>query len=125
MTERIIAALENEHVSILGHPTGRLIYKRDAYDVDLNRIFKSAADNSVLLEIDSQPDRMDLKDSYVRDAKNFGCKFAIDTDAHSVNGLNYMQLGISVARRGWLRKEDVANAHSLKELPKYFRNSKV
>ncbi|MFH1181453.1 MAG: DNA polymerase/3'-5' exonuclease PolX [Candidatus Woesearchaeota archaeon] len=116
MTKRIISALENEHVDILGHPTGRLIYKREPYEVDLNRIFKSAAENDVLLEINSQPDRMDLKDVYVRDAKNLGCKFAIDTDAHSINGLNYMQLGIAVARRGWLGKEDVANTMTLKEL---------
>jgi DNA polymerase (family 10) len=123
MTKRITAALENEHVNILGHPTGRLIYKRDPYEADLNKIFRSAAENNVLLEINCQPDRMDLKDVYVRDAKKFGCKFAVDTDAHSINGLKYIGLGIAIARRGWLSKEDVANAHNLKELSKFFRKN--
>jgi DNA polymerase (family X) len=121
MTKRITTALENEHVRILGHPTGRLIYKREPYDIDLNKTFKAAADNNVLLEINSQPDRMDLKDVYVREAKKLGCKFVIDTDAHSINGLNFMQLGISVARRGWLEKDDVANTMNLKELEWFLR----
>jgi DNA polymerase (family 10) len=93
--------------------------------VDLKKIFAAAAENNVVLEINAQPDRMDLKDVYVREAKEMGAKFVINTDAHTTTSLNFMQFGIAIARRGWLEKEDVVNAYPLKQLPKFFRRLKL
>jgi DNA polymerase (family 10) len=125
MTKRIVTALENEHIDILGHPTGRLIYRRQPYEVDLKKVFKAAVDNNVVLEINSQPERMDLKDVHVREAKEIGARFAINTDAHTTTSLNLMQFGIAIARRGWLEKKDVINTYSLKQLKRVFRRIKL
>ncbi len=125
MTKRITAALQNRHVDILGHPTGRLINRREPYDVDIKKVIQTAAENNVYLEINSQPGRMDLKDTYVKQAKEMGAKFVIDTDSHSVAGQQFSELGIAIARRGWLEEKDVINTHSLKDLPKFFRKLKI
>ncbi len=125
MTERIVAALENEHVDILGHPTGRLIYRREPLEFDMRAVLKKAIDNNVCLEINSQPGRMDLKDSHVREAKSLGAKFVINTDAHSTEELKFMELGIGIARRGWLGENDVVNTMQLKELSKFFKKIRI
>ncbi|MBI2663784.1 DNA polymerase/3'-5' exonuclease PolX [Candidatus Woesearchaeota archaeon] len=115
MTSRIITALQNPHLDILGHPTGRLIGRREPYDADLKKVFRAAADNHVYLEINSHPERTDLNDINVMAAKQQGCRFVISTDAHSTAGLEYMQLGTAVARRAWLASKDVVNTASAKQ----------
>ena len=121
MTGRICRALENKYVDIFNHPTGRYINVRDSYDFDFDKMVNTAVKNKVHLEINASPERLDLKDSLIRRAKELGAKFTISTDAHSINGLNAMELGIATARRGWLEKRDVVNTHSLKDLKKYFK----
>ena len=120
-TERIIRAMENPHVDILFHPTGRIINRRPPYALDMDEIFKAAARTGTILEIDAHPWRLDLKDDHVRRAKEYGCKFVIDTDAHSVSELSYMEYGIGQARRGWLEKKDVINTLPFHELLKQLK----
>ncbi len=121
MTNRILAALENRHLDILGHPTGRLIGKREPFEFDMKKVFAAAADKKIMLEINAHPERSDLKDAHAREAKSYGCKFVINTDAHSTEGLKFMNLGVAIARRAWLSPEDVVNTKPLKELPRFFR----
>jgi DNA polymerase (family 10) len=120
-TERIIRAMDNRHVSILGHPTGRLIGERDPYDTDMERIMMAAYERGCHLELNAQPDRLDLTDVHAHAAKSMGVKLAISTDAHSTAGLAYMHYGIDQARRGWLEANDVINTRSLPELKKLIR----
>jgi DNA polymerase (family 10) len=109
MTRRIVRALENPVVSILGHPTGRLILEREPYKVDLESVFKAAVKNGVCIEINAYPDRLDLKDIDARMAKEMGVKIAISTDAHSALQLEMMKFGVFTARRAWLEAKDVVN----------------
>ncbi|OGY26856.1 MAG: hypothetical protein A2Z11_01600 [Candidatus Woykebacteria bacterium RBG_16_43_9] len=109
MTDRIIKAIENPHVDVFAHPTGRLLLEREGIDADWERIFKKAAELGKFLEIDGYPNRLDLPDNLVREAKKFGVKFTIDTDSHQTQHLNLMEYGVSVARRGWAKKEDIIN----------------
>lgn len=125
MTKRILAAIDNRHLDILSHPTGRLIGKREPYDFDLKKIFAAAAENKILLEINAHPERSDLKDIHAREAKSYGCKFVISTDSHSTDGLKFMGLGVAIARRAWLSPEDIVNTKSLRELPRFFRKIKA
>jgi DNA polymerase (family X) len=99
-TEPIIRALDNRHLSILGHPTGRLIGERDPYALDIERVIMAAQERGCFLEINSQPERLDLNDIHVQMAKDKGVKLAISTDAHSIDTLGYMRFGIDQARRG-------------------------
>ncbi len=125
MTKRILTAMENRHLDILGHPTGRHIGKREPYEVDLKKVFAAAAEKKVLLEINAHPERSDLKDIHARQAKSFGCKFVIDTDSHNTDNLKFMDLGVAIARRAWLSPEDIINTRPLKELPKFFKRIKL
>ena len=118
MTKRIVKALQNPYVTILAHPTGRLINEREPYAVDLDAVFDAAKKYNVALEINSFPDRLDLNDSNIINAKKKGCRFAIETDAHSTDQLHLIGLGVATARRGWVEKKDVINTLSLKELEK-------
>ncbi|MDO8588522.1 MAG: DNA polymerase/3'-5' exonuclease PolX [Armatimonadota bacterium] len=118
LTQRMIAAAENPHVDVIGHPTGRLIGKREPYDVDLEAVMKVAARTGVALEINSQPDRLDLRDSDARLAKRLGVTVAIDSDSHTTGQFAFMRYGVATARRGWIEKKDVLNALSLQELQK-------
>jgi len=124
MTKRIVKALQNPYIDILGHPTGRRIGKRFPYDVDLKKVFETAAKNKVYLELNAHPERTDLNDANVMEAKKHGCKFVIDTDAHSTSGLEYMQLGVSIAKRAWLTPKDIINTYSAKQLQKLFKRIK-
>lgn len=124
MTQRICSGLQNKHVDIFNHPTGRYINRREPYEMDFEKVVQTAVKNKVHLEINSSPERLDLKDSLIRKAKELGADFTISTDAHSVDGLKAIEYGIATARRGWLTKKDVINTRSLKELPKYFKNLK-
>jgi len=121
MTNRILKAMDNENLDILAHPTGRLINAREPYEVDLQKVFKKAAEKNIYLEIDALPQRLDLKDIHIKAAKEFGVKFVIDTDTHSLETLKYMDLGIATARRGWCEKKDIVNTCSAKELGKFFK----
>jgi len=108
-TERILKAIANPWVDVIGHPTGRLIGQREAYEVDLEKVFAAAAAAGVALEIDAHPDRLDLKDTHARRAKEVGCKIVIDTDAHRLANLSLMRFGVATARRAWLEPKDILN----------------
>jgi DNA polymerase (family X) len=108
-TERVLAAIENPHVDVIGHLTGRKINKRGPMDVDLDRIFPAAVETGTALEINSQPDRLDLRDADARLAGERGVRIVVSTDAHSTAALDYATLGIGQARRAWLTKEQVVN----------------
>ncbi len=120
LTKRILKALENPYTTILAHPTGRLLNERQSYEADWEAIFKAAAKNKKFLEINAYPNRLDLRDDLVRLALSFGCKFMIDTDSHKVEQMLNMPFGVSVARRGWVTKEDIGNTWDWKKLEKWF-----
>jgi DNA polymerase (family 10) len=115
-TQRILKALDNPHVRILAHPTGRLIDEREPYDVDMQRVIRKARERAVALEVNAHPQRLDLLDTYCQMAKDEGVLVAIDSDAHSTLQLDGLRFGVGQARRGWLEKGDVLNTRSLKEL---------
>lgn len=117
-TERIIRAMDNRYFTILGHPTGRLINKRDPYDVDMEKVIEAARDRGCFLEVNAYPDRLDLTDLHCRTAREMGVMVAISTDAHRTAELDYMRFGLGQARRGWLEKGDVLNTRSFPELKK-------
>ncbi len=118
MTRRIIKAFENKYVNILSHPTGRLIGKRDPYEVDMEAIIKAAKDTGTYLEINAYPERLDLNDVHARRAKEAGVLMSIDTDSHAALQLESMKYGVMTARRGWIEKKDVINARPLAKLLK-------
>jgi len=118
ITERLISAMQNRFVSIIAHPTGRLIGYRESYQVDVDKMMDIASETGTILEINAYPERLDLNDVYCRMAKDRGVQLAIETDAHSIDGLEFMNLGIDVARRGWLEEKDVINTLSLDKLLK-------
>ncbi len=119
-TKRIIAAIENPYSMILAHPTGRLINKRAEMEFDMEKIIEACVQNKVALEINSNPNRLDLTDKYLKIAKAKGAKFVIDTDAHNMDHPAYMKFGIGMARRGWLTKQDVLNARDFAEFDSWF-----
>ena len=109
MTDRILAAIENPYTQILAHPTGRLLLRREPFEYDMEKILDAAKKHGVIVETNAYPDRLDLKDIHLRQAKKKGVKVVISTDAHSTINLNYMKYGVTTARRGWLEKSDVVN----------------
>jgi DNA polymerase (family X) len=119
-TERILRAMENPNFTILAHPTGRMIGTRDPIDIDLEHIILAAKKLNKALEINAQPERMDLSDICCRMAKDAGVKMVISTDAHSNSQLRYIKYGVGQARRGWLEKDDVINTLSLAEIKNLF-----
>lgn len=116
LTERILSAIRNPLVNVIGHPTGRVLGRRDPYDVDIIEIFEAAAKTGTILELNAFPDRLDLNDEYLLEAKKRGCRFAVNTDAHHSGQLEYVRYGVDIARRGWLEKADVINTLPLHEL---------
>jgi len=116
ITKRIIAAIKNEHVDIIGHPTGRLLGHREPYAVDVEEIIEFAARYNKVLEINASPDRLDLNDFYVQLARESGVRVAINTDAHDLRRMNEMVYGVSVARRAWLEQQHVVNTLPLPDL---------
>lgn len=117
--KRLFGAMDNEHVDIIAHPTGRLIGKREPYAVDIDALIDKAKETGTALEINSQPDRLDLRDAHARKAKG-RARLSISTDAHRDAQMDYMNLGISVARRGWCVKADILNTMELKQAGKHF-----
>jgi DNA polymerase (family 10) len=109
MTNRLLKAIANPNVSIIGHPTGRLLLKRDAYQFDLEAILKAAAKHKVAMELNAYPDRLDLRDAHLRLAKQHGVKIVINTDSHHTSHMEKIRYGITQARRAWLAKHDVLN----------------
>ena len=120
-TARILRAMQNPCVSIIGHPTGRLIGEREPYAVDMDRITSAARNLNCCLEINAEPDRLDLNDLHAHMAKSKDVKIAISTDAHSVNAFAYMRYGVDQARRAWLTAADVINTRPLTELRKLLK----
>lgn len=123
INKRLLAAIRCPYVCAIGHPTGRLIPKRPGADVGFEDVFKAAADYGVMMEINAHPSRLDLDDVHARAACDRGIPIVIDTDAHSVNGLDVMQYGIYQARRAGLEKKDVANTRTLAQFKKLLRTS--
>ena len=118
MTNRICKALENPYVSILGHPTGRLLLQRDAYSINLDKVIDCAAKNKKSIEINSHPQRLDLDWRYVKRAKEKGIKLVICPDAHSIDGFEYITYGVNIARKGWCEKKDILNCLPVKDFLK-------
>ena len=109
MTDRMLRAISNQHVSLIGHPTGRLLLKRDAYTMDVEAILDAAAKHKVAMELNSYPDRLDLNDRHLRMAKDRGVKIVVNTDSHHTSHMDKIKYGILQARRAWLTKDDVLN----------------
>lgn len=120
-TARLMKAMENPYVHIIGHPSGRLLGQRNPYPLDYEKIFKKASETGTVLEINSNYLRFDLQDPYIREAKRWKCRFAINSDAHSVQGLWMMELGVKWARRGWAEAEEVVNTLPLARLKKILK----
>jgi DNA polymerase (family 10) len=109
MTERVLKAIENPHLDVLGHPTGRLQLRREPFALDMEVVLKAAHQHGVAMEINAFPDRLDLRDQHVRMCKEMGVKVVISTDSHHTRHLELMKYGVLTARRGWLEKSDVLN----------------
>jgi DNA polymerase (family 10) len=121
MTRRVIRAIENPAVNIIGHLTTRKIGHRDPVDLDLDAVFEAAARTGTALEINAYPDRLDLRDEHVLWARRRGVRFSIDTDSHAVGHLDVMRFGVATAQRGWLGKDDVINAWPISKLRRFLR----
>jgi DNA polymerase (family 10) len=122
-TERIIRAMDNPYCQILGHPTARLINTRDPMEIDLEKIIMAAGQRGVVMELNSQPDRLDLPSHYCKMAAEAGVRIALSTDSHSVDNLDLMENGITAARRGWLTRDDVINTRPVTEMLKLLRRT--
>jgi len=109
MTDRLLKAIANPNTSLIGHPTGRQLLRRDAYPFDLDAVLKAAAKHKVAMELNSYPERLDLNDVHLRIAKQHGVKIVINTDSHHVSHMEKLRYGITQARRAWLTKDDVLN----------------
>ena len=120
-TQRIIKAMQNPNVDIIFHPTGRVLQKREAYEVDIDEIIKTAKETKTVLEIDAYPERLDLKDEYIKKCVEFGVKMSIDSDAHSKEHYEYLKYGIAQARRGFAKKIDIINAWPLSKMLKFLK----
>ncbi len=124
MTRRIVRAMENPFVHVIGHPTARLINKREPVEFDLDEVFAAAARTGTALEVNAYPDRLDLKDEHILWAKRYGVRFAVDTDSHATTHLELMRYGVATAQRGWLTKADVINAWPLSKLRRFLRKER-
>jgi DNA polymerase (family 10) len=121
MTSRVVKALDSGLVHVLGHPTGRVINAREAYAINLDRVFEAAERNNVALEINSFPDRLDLNDTNIMKASAYKVRFAIDSDSHRVSHFVDLRYGVGTARRGWLTKDRVLNALSVDDIARALR----
>jgi DNA polymerase (family X) len=124
MTARVLRALDDPHVTILGHPTGRLLLSREGYAIDMEAVIEKAAERGVALEINADPHRLDLDWRHCQLAKALGCTFEIGPDAHSTRGLANMEFGVGIARKGWLEASDVINTLSATEITERLRKGR-
>ena len=124
MTERIVRTMNNPHVRVIGHPTGRILERRDPYEVDVSRLIREAKATNTVLELNSYPDRLDLSAPYVREAMEAGVKISIDTDAHDEGALSLMKYGVSQARRAWVEKDRVINCMGLEGFENFVKSGK-
>jgi DNA polymerase (family X) len=124
MTERIVRAIGNPYVRTIGHPTGRILNRREPYEVDVSRLIREAATTNTALELNAYVDRLDLSAPYVREAVGAGVRITIDTDAHDERALSYMKYGVSQARRAWVEKGSVINCLPLAEFEKFLKDGK-
>src|SRR5215213_6279883 len=124
MTERIVRAMNNPYVRTIGHPTGRILNRREPYEVDVSRLIQEAAATNTALELNAYVDRLDLAVPYVREAVGAGVSITIDTDAHDERALGFMKYGVSQARRAWVEKGSVINCLPFDEFEKYLKNGK-
>jgi DNA polymerase (family 10) len=122
MTQRVQKAIENPNVDVLLHPTAREIQKREPIQLDLEKIMQTAKDNGAILDIDSYPDRLDLKDEHVKKAVEKGAKLSISSDSHSTTHLHYLELGVAQARRGWATAKDIVNTRSVEQFRKLLKS---
>ncbi len=109
MTDRVITAMQHPNVDIVGHPTGRLLGRREPFRLDMDEVLRAASELDVAVEINANPNRLDLSDIQARRAKELGVMISINTDAHSVQRLDHMSYGVDQARRAWIEKDDVLN----------------
>ena len=124
MTARVLRAIDHPAVHAMGHPTGRKIGAREPARFDVERVFERAAERSVAMEINGQPDRLDLSDVHARLAREKGVRFVLDTDAHGIPGLDYIDYAVFNARRAWLTKEHVLNALPFGKFEKWRRGKR-
>lgn len=121
-TERMKKAMRNPNVDIIFHPTGRLIQRRKAYEIDMDEIIKTAKETGTVLEIDASPDRLDLKDEYIHKCVKAGVKMSIDSDSHASSQFDFLEFGIAQARRGWATKDDIINAWPVEKMLNSLKN---
>lgn len=124
MTDRLLRAIENHWVDVLGHPTGRLLLKRNGYRFDVERVIGAAAAHGVALEINSQVDRLDLNDTTARLAHERGARLVISTDAHSATALGNLRWGVQIARRAWATPDVVLNTRTIDQLRPLLRRNR-
>ncbi len=121
MTERILKAMDNKYIKAIGHISGRMINSREPYEVDYAAIFKKAVEKNIALEINAQPERLDITDIYIKEGKKYGVKFIIGTDSHIAESFDYIIYGVGKARRGWLSREDVINTYTVEKLKQWLK----
>jgi len=116
LTKRLVSAMKNPYVSIIAHPTGRLIGEREAYEIDMEEFLRTARDTGTAIEINAYQLRLDLSDIYVKRAKEMGIALIIATDSHLTYQFDFMRYGVGIARRGWLEEKDILNTYTYKKL---------
>lgn len=116
ITQRMLAAISNKYVDVIGHPSGRIINRREPYAVNWRKVFENCREENVALEINSSPDRLDLSDALIFEARKYGVKFVITTDSHDINQMDYILYGLKQAQRGWCEKKDILNTMNYKDL---------
>jgi len=125
VTARLLRAMENPYVDIIGHPTGRLLGRRDPFDLDMEAVLAKAGETGTIMEINASPDRLDLSDVHLRMARRHGIRVAISTDAHEATQFNFMRWGVATARRGWMTPGDVLNAQPLEVLRTWLKHARA
>ncbi|MCL5986147.1 MAG: DNA polymerase/3'-5' exonuclease PolX, partial [Actinobacteria bacterium] len=120
-TQRMLRAMEHPKVKIIGHPTGRILNKREPYNVDLEKVYQKAFETGTALEINAYPERLDLSDLEIFKARRYGVKFAINTDSHKVSHLGLMRYGVATAARGWLEGRHILNCMYIDSLKQYLK----
>jgi DNA polymerase (family X) len=123
VTDRVLAAMENPHVDCIGHPTGRKLNRRGPADFDLERVVEKALETGTFLEINAQPDRLDLRDAHARLAGEAGVKIAISSDSHQLSALENLEFGVAQARRAWLGPEAILNTRPWRDVKRLLKRS--